>query len=88
MIEALAEAGQHAGLAPELALRLARETVAGSGELARLSQANPARLREAVTSPGGTTQAALNVLMAKDGLARLIDRAVAAATKRSRELAN
>ncbi len=88
LIEALAEAGEHAGLPADLALRLARETVAGSGELARLSQGNPARLREAVTSPGGTTRAALDVLMAKDGLARLLDRAVAAATKRSRELAN
>ena len=88
LIEALAAAGERAGLAAELALRLARETVAGSGELARLSQGDPARLREAVTSPGGTTQAALDVLMAKDGLARLIDRAVAAATKRSRELAS
>jgi len=88
LIEALAAAGEHAGLPAELALRLARETVAGSGELARLSQGDPARLREAVTSPGGTTRAALDVLMAKDGLARLIDRAVAAATKRSRELAS
>jgi pyrroline-5-carboxylate reductase len=88
LIEALAAAGERAGLAAELALRLARETVAGSGELARLSQGDPARLREAVTSPGGTTQAALDVLMAKDGLARLIDRAVTAATRRSRELAN
>jgi pyrroline-5-carboxylate reductase len=88
LIEALAEAGKHAGLPADLALRLARETVAGSGELARLSQGDPARLREAVTSPGGTTQAALEILIGKDGLARLIDRAVAAATKRSRELAN
>jgi len=88
LIEVLAQAGEHAGLPAELALRLARETVAGSGELARLSQGDPARLREAVTSPGGTTRAALDVLMAKDGLARLLDRAVAAATKRSRELAN
>jgi pyrroline-5-carboxylate reductase len=88
LIEALAEAGEHAGLPADLALRLARETVAGSGELARLSQGDPARLREAVTSPGGTTRAALDVLMAKDGLLRLLDRAVAAATKRSRELAS
>jgi pyrroline-5-carboxylate reductase len=88
LIEALAEAGEHAGLPADLALRLARETVAGSGELARLSQGDPARLREAVTSPGGTTRAALDVLMAKDGLPRLLDRAVAAATKRSRELAS
>jgi pyrroline-5-carboxylate reductase len=88
LIEALAQAGERAGLPADLALRLARETIAGSGELARRSPGSPARLREAVTSPGGTTRAALDVLMAKDGLARLIDRAVAAATKRSRELAS
>jgi pyrroline-5-carboxylate reductase len=88
LIEALAEAGERAGLPADLALRLARETVAGAGELARLSPESPARLRENVTSPGGTTRAALDVLMADDGLARLLDRAVAAATARSRELAS
>ena len=88
LIEALAEAGERVGLPADLALRLARETVAGSGELARLSPDSPARLRENVTSPGGTTRAALDVLMADDGLARLIERAVAAATARSRELAS
>jgi len=56
--------------------------------LARLSPDSPARLRENVTSPGGTTRAALDVLMADDGLARLLERAVAAATARSRELAS
>jgi pyrroline-5-carboxylate reductase len=84
LIEALAEAGERVGLPADLALRLARETVAGSGELARLSPDSPARLRENVTSPGGTTRAALDVLMADDGLVRLLDRAVAAATARSR----
>jgi pyrroline-5-carboxylate reductase len=88
LIEALAEAGERVGLPPDLALRLARATVAGSGELARRSSDSPARLREAVTSPGGTTRAALDVLMADDGLARLLERAVAAATARSRELAS
>jgi pyrroline-5-carboxylate reductase len=88
LIEALAEAGARAGLPADLALRLARETVAGAGELARLSPESPARLRENVTSPGGTTRAALDVLMADDGLGRLLDRAVAAATRRSRELAS
>ena len=88
LIEALAEAGERVGLPSDLALRLARETVAGSGELARLSPDSPARLRENVTSPGGTTRAALDVLMADDGLARLLERAVAAATARSRELAS
>jgi pyrroline-5-carboxylate reductase len=88
LIEALAAAGERVGLPPDLALRLARETVAGAGELARLSPDSPARLRENVTSPGGTTRAALDVLMADDGLARLLERAVAAATLRSRELAS
>ncbi len=88
LIEALAEAGEAAGLPAELALRLARATVAGSGELARLSPDSPAQLRENVTSPGGTTRAALDVLMAPDGLLPLMWRAVAAATRRSRELAS
>jgi pyrroline-5-carboxylate reductase len=88
LIETLAEAGVKAGLPAELALRLARETVAGAGELARVSHENPARLRENVTSPGGTTRAALDVLMGDQGLAELMDRAVAAATRRSRELAS
>jgi pyrroline-5-carboxylate reductase len=88
LIEALAEAGRAAGLPADLAMRLARETVAGSGELARSSSESPAKLRENVTSPGGTTLAALNVLMADDGLPALMRRAVAAATARSRELAS
>ena len=88
LIETLAAAGEKAGLPPDLALRLARDTVAGSGELARQSPEQPGKLRENVTSPGGTTRAALDVLMASDGMARLLDRAVAAATARSRELAS
>jgi len=88
LIEALAQAAEAAGLPPDLALRLARATVAGSGELARLSDESPAQLRENVTSPGGTTRAALDVLMAGDGLVPLIRRAVAAAAARSRELAS
>ena len=88
LIEALAEAGEAVGLPGELALRLARATVAGSAELARRSTDNPAQLREDVTSPGGTTRAALDVLMAPDGLLPLMRRAVAAATRRSRELAS
>jgi pyrroline-5-carboxylate reductase len=88
MIEALAAAGEAEGLPPALALQLARSTVAGSGELARLSQESPAQLRENVTSPGGTTRAALDVLMARDGLELLMKRAVAAAAARSRELAS
>jgi len=88
LIEALAQAGEAAGLPPDLALRLARSTVAGSGELARLSDESPAQLRENVTSPGGTTRAALDVLMGEHGLAPLVGRAVAAAAARSRELAS
>jgi len=88
LIEALARAGEAEGLPSELALRLARSTVAGSGELARISGESPAQLRENVTSPGGTTHAALDVLMATDGLEPLIKRAVAAAAARSRELAS
>ncbi len=88
LIEALAQAAEAVGLPPALALRLARATVAGSGELARLSDDSPAQLRENVTSPGGTTRAALDVLMATDGLVALIGRAVAAAAARSRELAS
>src|SRR3954453_4756324 len=88
LIEALAAAGIEAGLPPDLSLRLARATVAGSGELALVSSETPARLRKNVTSPGGTTRAALDVLMAEQGLPELLDRAVAAATARSRELAN
>lgn len=86
LIEALAGAGTRLGLEAALAMRLARATVVGSGELARLSAEPAATLRQNVTSPGGTTQAALSVLMAPDGLQPLIDRALAAATKRSREL--
>ena len=71
-----------------MALRLARATVAGASELARISKESPAQLRENVTSPGGTTRAALDVLMATDGLEPLIARAVAAAAARSRELAS
>jgi pyrroline-5-carboxylate reductase len=88
LIECLARAGVAAGLPEALAERLARATVAGSGELARRSAESAASLRENVTSPGGTTRAALDVLMAVDGLDPLLRRAVLAATKRSRELAD
>ncbi|HEX7967501.1 MAG TPA: pyrroline-5-carboxylate reductase [Stellaceae bacterium] len=88
LIEALAKAGVAAGLPEGLAMQLARTTVTGSGELARLSAEPAARLRESVTSPGGTTRAALDVLMAPDGLEPLLTRAVLAAARRSRELAD
>jgi len=87
LAEELARAGVEAGLPAELATRLARETVAGSGELLHRSDLPSATLRQNVTSPGGTTAAALEVLMARDGLQPLMIRAIAAATKRSKELA-
>jgi pyrroline-5-carboxylate reductase len=88
LAECLAAAGVKAGLAPELAQTLARCTVAGSGELLHRSDLGADVLRQNVTSPGGTTFAALQVLMAeKGGLAELMREAVAAATRRSRELA-
>ena len=87
LAEALAQAGAAAGLPPALAEKLARETVAGAGELLHRSPLNAAALRENVTSPGGTTAAALAVLMGQNGLAPLMKKAVAAATARSRELA-
>jgi pyrroline-5-carboxylate reductase len=88
LIECLAEAGVAAGLPADLAMRLARVTVSGSGELARQSAEPAAALRKAVTSPGGTTQEALKVLMAPDALPKLFIEAIAAATRRSRELAD
>jgi pyrroline-5-carboxylate reductase len=87
LAEELASAGVEAGLPVELAAKLARETVAGSGELLHRSDLEPAKLRQNVTSPGGTTAAALEVLMGPDGMTSLLARAVAAATKRSKELA-
>ncbi|MBN9602313.1 MAG: pyrroline-5-carboxylate reductase [Afipia felis] len=87
LAEELARAGVAAGLSPELATRLARETVAGSGELLHRSELTSETLRKNVTSPGGTTAAALDVLMGPGGFQPLLTRAVAAATKRSRELA-
>jgi pyrroline-5-carboxylate reductase len=87
LAEELARAGVEAGLPAELATKLARETVAGSGELLHRSEAASATLRQNVTSPGGTTAAALEVLMGPDGMQSLLTRAVAAATRRSKELA-
>ncbi len=87
LAESLARAGEKAGLPAELAVRLARATVAGSGELLHRSSVDAAILRQNVTSPGGTTAAALGVLRAPDGLDLLMERAIAAATRRSRELA-
>jgi pyrroline-5-carboxylate reductase len=88
LAEYLAEAGVEAGLDPKLADRLARATIAGAGRLLRQSALTAAELRETVTSPHGTTAAALEELMVEKGLRHLLRRAVAAAAKRSRELSS
>ena len=88
LIECLAEAGRAAGLPAELAMQLARSTVCGSGELAYQSSEPAEALRKAVMSPKGTTEQAIGVLMALDGLQPLMTRAVAAATRRSRQIAS
>jgi pyrroline-5-carboxylate reductase len=87
LIEAMAAAGEANGLAPELALQLARATVAGAGHLAENADEDPGQLRVNVTSPNGVTQAALEVLMNEtDGFPPLLERAVEAAIKRDKEL--
>ena len=89
MIETMAAAGEAQGLAPELAMALAKATVAGAGALAEAADETPAQLRVNVTSPNGTTQAGLEVLMDEEtGLPPLMRKTVAAAADRSRELAN
>lgn len=89
MIETLAAAGVAQGLPEEMAMQLAKATVAGAGALAMQAAEDPTQLRVNVTSPNGTTQAALEVLMDPDnGFPALMKRAVAAATNRSKELAN
>lgn len=85
-VEALEAAGAAAGLSPEAAQTLVRSTLTGAAALLARSGEDPAELRRQVTSPGGTTQAALDVLMGEGGLGRLLDQAVAAAVARSRAL--
>ena len=88
-MEAMADAGEAQGLDRDLALTLAKATVAGAGALAMEASEDPSQLRVNVTSPNGTTQAALEVLMdEEEGLRPLMQRAVAAATARSKELAD
>ena len=87
MIEALSKAGVEMGLSLDLAEELALTTVAGSGALAASSDMSPAELRRLVTSPGGTTEAALGVLMKNENFDTLLKKAVSAATKRGRDLA-
>jgi pyrroline-5-carboxylate reductase len=87
LAEELARAGIAAGLPETLAMRLARDTVSGAGELLHRSELPAATLRQNVTSPGGTTAAALSVLMGENGFHPLLEQAVAAAAARSKELA-
>ncbi|QQA44893.1 pyrroline-5-carboxylate reductase [Pelagovum pacificum] len=87
LIETMAAAATAQGLAPDVALKLARATVAGAGDLAERTGEDPAQLRRNVTSPNGVTQAALEVLMDEQtGFPALLDRAVAAALRRDDEL--
>lgn len=86
LVECLTEAGIAAGLPADVAARLARGTIEGTGELLHRSPLDPAILRQNVTSPGGTTAAALDVLMAENGMRPLMRRAVAAARQRAAEL--
>ena len=88
LTECMAAAGEKIGLPPALAMQLARATVAGSGELMRQSGIAAATLRQNVTSPKGTTYAALQVLMAEDGMMPLFEKAITAAATRSQELAS
>ncbi len=88
LAECLEKAGVEAGLDRALARQLARETVSGAGELLRRSEESAEQLRKNVTSPGGTTAAALEILMGNEGLQELMTRAVKAASKRSRELSS
>jgi pyrroline-5-carboxylate reductase len=87
LVEAMAAAGAKLGLTPDMAMQLARATVAGSGELLKQSSEPASQLRVNVTSPGGTTAEALKVLMAADGIQPVFDKALAAASRRSKELA-
>jgi pyrroline-5-carboxylate reductase len=86
MAEALAAAAREQGLDAKTANRLARATVSGAGALLAADIRAAAELRKEVTSPGGTTEAALNILMASEGLESLMRRAIAAATQRGKEL--
>jgi len=88
MVEALAGAGEQVGLSPELASRLARATICGAGDLLKQSDEDAGQLRMNVTSPGGTTEAALNILMGENGLGKLMMEAVRAAYQRSKDLAD
>ncbi len=86
LAEVMAQAGEALGLAPDVSARLARQTVSGAGELLFQSDLDAATLRQNVTSPNGTTAAALDVLMHPHGMAELMTRAMLRASERSKEL--
>lgn len=86
MVEAMAVGGQKLGLSAEQSMKLARQTVIGAAALLEEDPAEAAQLRKNVTSPNGVTQAALEILMAEDGLGPLMERVLAAAKRRSEEL--
>lgn len=86
LVECLAKAAEAEGLPPDLAQRLARATIEGAGELLHRSDVSPATLRQNVTSPGGTTAAGLQILMAENGLEPLVKATVHAARKRAEDL--
>lgn len=88
LVEALASAGESLGLDKRLADKLAMQTICGAGALLAQSEQDARQLRKNVTSPGGTTEAALDILMGDEGLGKLITHAVRAAHQRSRELAD
>jgi len=86
LAECMAAAGAKVGLSKELAQTLTIQTIVGAGELLSQSEDEPATLRQNVTSPGGTTAAALGILMAENGMPKLLEEAIQAAKKRSEEL--
>ncbi|MES2906762.1 MAG: pyrroline-5-carboxylate reductase [Pseudomonadota bacterium] len=88
LVEEMAKAGVAVGLSEELAMKLARQTVIGAGALLKNSDTSAQDFRQSVTSPGGTTEAALKVLMGENGLGTLMTKAIQAATQRAKELAN
>jgi pyrroline-5-carboxylate reductase len=86
LAEALADAAEAQGFDHAIAERLARATITGAGALLDADRRSAAELRRDVTSPGGTTEAALSILQSRDGMTRLIADAVAAAVRRAKEL--
>jgi len=88
MVEAMAAAGQAMGLSGELSEKLALDTICGAGILLKTSKLSPTELRKDVTSPGGTTSAALEIMMGEAGLAKILRQAMQKAKARSKEMAD